>query len=65
MHHENTRYSLLLVTILVVTGCLSQPVLAETGEKTSKANTRTLLTVPYQDREHLLHVMRNNLAKMG
>jgi len=65
MDHKNTRYSLLLVTMLVATGCLSQPVLSETGKKASKAGTRTLLTIPYQDREHLLHVMRNNLANMG
>jgi len=51
--------------MLVAISALSQPALAESGKKTIQENQRTLLKVPYQNREHLLHVMRNNLANMG
>jgi len=65
MNNENERFSLLLAIVLGAVSILSQPVLAETGNKALKPDNRTLLTIPYQDREHLLHVMRNNLANMG
>jgi len=51
--------------MLGVVSILSQPMLAESGKKALKPDKRTLLTIPYQDREHLLHVMRNNLANLG
>jgi len=58
--------------LLVAISALSQPALAESGKKMPQAaknaphvNKRTLLTVPYEDREHLLHVMRNNLVNLG
>jgi len=31
----------------------------------SISNSRILLTIPYSDRENLLHVMRNNLENLG
>jgi hypothetical protein len=65
MNKENKRFSLLLASVLVAISALSQPVLAESGKKALKADKRILLTIPYQGREHLLHVMRNNLANMG
>jgi len=37
---------------------------AASGEKVHQADKRTLLTIPYEDREELLGVMRNNLANM-
>ncbi len=51
--------------MLVAIGVLSQPALAGSDKQTPQANKRILLTVPYQNREHLLHVMRNNLANLG
>jgi len=65
MNNKNKRFSLLLASVMVAISPLSQPVLAESGKKVLKADKRTLLTIPYQGREHLLHVMRNNLANMG
>jgi hypothetical protein len=65
MNKGNRRFLLLLASVLVAISSLSQPVLAESGKKDLQANKRTLLTIPYQGREHLLHVMRNNLANMG
>jgi len=65
INNKNRRFSLLIASILGVVSILSQPMLAESGKKALKPDKRTLLTIPYQDREHLLHVMRNNLANMG
>jgi len=66
----NNRYRRLF--LLIAIGALSQPALAESGKQalqadknTPQENKRALLTIPYQDREHLLHVMRNNLVNLG
>jgi len=66
----NKRYRRLF--LLIAISALSQPTLAESGKQTIQAgkntlqeNKRTLLTVPYEDREHLLHVMRKNLINLG
>jgi len=65
MSHKNNRLLLLFASMLVAIGALSQPVLAESGKKYLQTKKRTLLKIPYQGREHLLHVMRNNLANLG
>ena len=62
---KNDRLPLLLASLLGAASVCSQPVSAEPGQNPLTADKRTLLTIPYQDREHLLHVMRNNLAKLG
>jgi len=66
----NKRYRRLF--LLIAISALSQPALAESGKQALQAdkntlqeNKRTLLTIPYQDREHLLHVMRKNLVNLG
>jgi len=65
MDNKKLCFSLLLASVLGAVSVLSQPVLAESGKEGLKPDKRTLLTIPYQGREHLLHVMRNNLANMG
>jgi len=55
----------MFASVLVAVSALSQPALAGSGKKVLKSNKRTLLTIPYQDREDLLRVMRNNLANLG
>jgi len=65
MDNKKRCFSLLLASVLGAVSAFSQPVLAETGKKALKPGNRTLLKIPYQDREHLLHVMRNNLANLG
>ncbi|MDQ6960239.1 MAG: hypothetical protein Q9M27_04350 [Mariprofundaceae bacterium] len=65
MNNRNRRFSLLLVSVLGTVSVLSQPVLAGSGKKALNPDKRTLLTIPYQDREDLLHVMRNNLTNIG
>jgi len=65
MNNMNRRFSLVLAGVLGAVNILSQPVLAESGTKVHKPDNRTLLTIPYQDRENLLHVMRGNITKLG
>lgn len=43
----------------------SQPVLAEQAREAQEPDNRTLLTIPCEDREDLLRVMRNNLTSLG
>ena len=50
---------------LSIAAVVSQPVLAASGEKVQRPETRTLLTIPYEDRENLLRVMRKNIANLG
>jgi len=59
------QFLMLFAGMLIAINSLSQAALAEPGKQTVQKNQRTLLKVPYQNREHLLHVMRNNLANMG
>ena len=65
MSNKNRWFSLMLSAVLGTVGILSQPVLAESGKKGHKPDNRTLLTIPYQDREDLMGVMRRNLASLG
>jgi len=58
--------------LLIALSALSQSAFADSGKQAlhvgkheQQAHHRTLLTIPYQDREHLLHVMRNNLVNLG
>ncbi len=59
------RLSLLFVGMLSAASISLQPALAAPGEKDETPKQRTLLKIPYQDRELLLQVMRNNLANLG
>ena len=65
MSNKNRWFSLMLSAVLGAVSILSQPVLAESGKKVHKPDNRTLLTIPYQDREDLMGVMRKNLASLG
>lgn len=65
MNNKNRWFSLVLAGVLGAVSVLSQPVLAESGKKAHKPDNRTLLTIPYQDREDILRVMRKNLASLG
>ena len=58
--------------LLIAISALSQPAVAEadtlgigTATNVPQVDKRTLLTVPYEDREHLLHTMRMNLVNLG
>lgn len=65
MSNKNRWFSLMFSVVLGAVSMLSQPVLAESGKKVHKTDNRTLLKIPYQDREDLMRVMRNNLASLG
>ncbi len=41
------------------------PTYAQNHESEDTANNRVLLKIPYEDRDDLLHVMRNNLNNLG
>jgi len=51
--------------VLSVVGVLPPPVLAASGENVHQTENRTLLTIPYEDREDLLRVMRKNISNLG
>ncbi len=51
--------------MFVALNILPRLVLAAPVNKADPPGQRRLLKIPYQDREHLLHVMRNNLANLG
>jgi len=65
MTMRSRHFLMLIAGVLIAINSLSQAALAEPGKQAVQKNQRTLLKVPYQNREHLLHVMRNNLANMG
>ncbi len=58
------RSVFLLVGILSAVIAFSPPALASSKE-VAQSDHRILLPIPFQDRDHLLHVMRNNLANLG
>lgn len=57
------------IKLIIVSFCLlfSLQAKSDTNTPTSNhtASNRTLLKIPYQDRENLLHVMRNNLNSLA
>lgn len=65
MKKKNRRFLLVLTSVVGVASILSQPVVAEQARKTQEMDNRTLLTIPYEDREDLLRVMRKNLTSLG
>jgi len=65
MNKKNCRFFLPLVCIPVAIIMLTQPALAQSDKQAFQTEKRTLLIIPYPEREHLLHVMRNNLANLG
>jgi len=63
--NKNRWPSLMLGGMLGTVSVLSQVVWAGTGEKAHKPDKRTLLSIPYEDREDLLRVMRKNISNLG
>jgi len=55
--------NIVLITFLLLFAALS--VYAQSDNSVSTNNNRILLKIPYEDREDLLHVMRNNISNLG
>ena len=56
------RNILIVASLLLFTAV---PVYAQSSKEISEKDNRILLKIPYEDREALLHVMRNNLKNLG
>jgi len=53
-----------ILSVILLLSIVAVPVYAQSDKEVGAKNSRTLLKIPYEDREDLLHVMRNNLKNL-